>query len=89
VEALNRKALAPDLTLFLRVRPAVAFRRRKAATVDREIFEESAFQRRVGKSYDRAILRLRATGQRIVEIDGEQAVAGVAAAVLSEVERLR
>jgi dTMP kinase len=89
VAALNGRAAAPDLTLFLRTRPAVAFRRRRAATLDREIFEEGAFQRRVARSYDRAIARLRRAGQRIVELDGEQAVAAVAAAVLSEVEKLR
>jgi dTMP kinase len=89
VEGINGRAAVPDVTLFLRVRPAVAFRRRQAATLDREIFEVSAFQRKVARSYDRAIARLREAGQRIVELDGEQPVAEVAAAVLSEVERLR
>lgn len=89
VAGANGRAAAPDVTLFLRVRPAIAFRRRRAATLDREIFEEGAFQRKVARSYDRAIARLREAGQRIVELDGEQPVAAVAAAVLAEVEKLR
>jgi dTMP kinase len=89
VAALNGRAPAPDLTVFLRVRPAVAFRRRQAVTLDREIFEVSAFQRKVAASYDRAIELLLGAGQRVVEVDGEQPVAAVAKAVRAEVEKLR
>lgn len=88
VDRLNARAAVPDVTIFLRVRADVAFRRRQAATVDREIFEVGAFQRRVAESYDRAIVRLRAQGQRVVEVDGEAPVAAVAAAVRAEVARL-
>ena len=89
VEAVNARATAPDLVVFLRVRAAVAFRRRRAASAEREIFEQAAFQRRVARSYDLAIGRLRRAGQRIVEVDGEAPVAQVAAAVWAEVERIR
>ena len=89
VEGLNARAAVPDVTVFLRVRADVAFRRRQAATVDREIFEVGPFQRKVAASYDRAIARLRAQGQRIVEVDGEASVEAVAAAVAAEVEKLR
>lgn len=88
VDALNARAAVPDVTIFLRVRADVAFRRRQAATVDREIFEVGPFQRKVAASYDRAIVRLRAQGQRIVEVDGEASVEAVAAAVRAEVEKL-
>jgi len=89
VAAVNSRAAAPDLIVFLRARAAVAFHRRRQASAEREIFEEAAFQRRVARSYDRAIARLRRAGQRIVEVDGEAPVKEVAAAVLAEVERLR
>ncbi len=89
VDGINGRAAVPDLTVFLRVRAQVAFRRRQAVTADREIFEVSAFQRRVARSYDRAVAHLRAAGQRIVEVDGEAPVEAVAAAVLAEVERIR
>ncbi|HTN53031.1 MAG TPA: dTMP kinase [Anaeromyxobacter sp.] len=89
VEALNARAARPDLTVFLRVRPAVALRRRLAASLDREIYEVSGFQRRVARSYRRAIARLREGGQRLVELDGEEAPDRVAAAVRAEVARIR
>jgi dTMP kinase len=89
VDHINTRAARPHLTIFLRVRPTVALRRRRAASIDREIFEEAAFQRRVAASYDRGIARLRAAGQRIVELDGEAPVEAVAAAVRAEVGRVR
>lgn len=89
VDRINGLALVPDLTVFLRVPAGVAFRRRKAVTADREIYEVSAFQHRVAQGYDRAILRLREAGQHIVEVDGEAPIDAVAAAVRAEVERLR
>lgn len=89
VDAVNARAPAADLTLFLRARPAVALRRRRAASLDREIYEVSAFQRRVATSYERAIERLRATGQEVVELDGEAPVEAVAGAVWHAVSRLR
>ena len=89
VETLNARAPAADVTLFLRARPEVALRRRRAASLDREIFEVSTFQRRVAESYERAIGRLRAEGHEVVEIDGEASVEIVARAVWSAVRRTR
>jgi dTMP kinase len=89
VEEVNRRAPAPDVTLLLRARPRVALGRREAASLDREIFEVAAFQRRVATSYERGVARLRAAGQRVVEIDGEASVEAVAAAVWEAVSRLR
>lgn len=89
VEALNVRAPPADVTFFLRARPEVALRRRRAASLDREIFEVSAFQRRVARSYERAIARLRAAGQLVVEIDGEAPVEVVARVVWDAVRRAR
>lgn len=89
VEAVNARAPGADLTLFLRARPEIALRRRRAASLDREIFEVSSFQRRVAESYDRAIARLRAAGEEVVEVDGEASVESVARALWAAVRRLR
>lgn len=89
VESVNARAPAAAATLFLRVRPEVALRRRRNASLDREIFEVSAFQRRVARSYERAIERLRAEGQQVVEIDGEAPVEVVARVVWDAVRRVR
>jgi dTMP kinase len=88
VEAVNGRAPAPDLTMFLRVRPEVGLRRRHAASLDREIFEVAAFQRRVAASYETALERLVAAGERVVALDGEQPVDAVARAIRDEVRRL-
>jgi dTMP kinase len=88
VEVVNREAARADLVLFLRCRPDVALRRRFAASLDREIFEVDAFQRRVATSYDQAIRRLRRAGEPIVEVDGEAPVEEVTAAVWDAVRRL-
>ena len=89
VAAINAKAPAPDLTLFLRVRPSVALRRRYAATAEREIFEVPGFQRRVHRAYGRALARLADAGERVAVLDGEKAVERVSAEVARAVERLR
>jgi dTMP kinase len=89
VELVNGRAVAPAVTLFLRVRPAVSLARRQAASTDPELFEIDAFQRKVARAYDRGIAALREAGQRVVELDGEASVPDVAAAVQAEVERIR
>jgi dTMP kinase len=88
VEAINGRAAVPDLTVFLRVRAQVALRRRRAASMDAELYEVTDFQREVAKSYERALERVRAAGQRVVEVDGEAPVEVVADAVWAAVEAL-
>lgn len=87
VELLNQRAPAPTATLFLRVRPAVAWRRRFGESGGGELYEVPAFQRRVARSYERALAVLRRRGQVVVELDGERPVGEVAGAVLAAVAR--
>jgi dTMP kinase len=89
VEAVNGRAATPDVTLFLRARPAVTLKRRHAASMDPELYEVSEFQRAVARSYDRGIERLRAAGQRVVELDGEAPVEVVTDAAWTALETLR
>lgn len=88
VEAVNARAPAPDLTVFLEVRPVVALRRRFAVSSERELFEVLDFQRRVALGYRRSIARLRRLGQRVAVVSGEAPVAEVADAVARAVARL-
>jgi dTMP kinase len=88
VEAINSRAPSADLTLFLSVRPAVALRRRYAASGEREIFEVPAFQRRVSRAYGTALSRLARRGERIARIDGERSPDLVSAAVVAAVAGL-
>ncbi len=81
VEEINGRARAPDLTIFLRVRPGLALGRRRGAGTTPELYEVDAFQRQVALSYERAVLSLQAGGQRIEVLDGEQPVEVVAESV--------
>lgn len=89
VEAVNREALAPDVTVFLEVRPGLALGRRRAAGTSPELYEVEAFQRRVARSYRRAVALLRRRGQRVEVLDGERPVEAVAEAVAGVVAALR
>jgi dTMP kinase len=89
VADVNGRARAPDLTIFLRVRARLALGRRRGAGTTPELYEVDAFQRRVARSYERALVSLRASGQRIAVLDGEQPVAQVADAVAALVAALR
>jgi dTMP kinase len=89
VEAVNAKALAPDLTIFLEVSPRTAVSRRFSESSRRELFEVPAFQRKVARAYERGIARLLALGQKVEVVDGEQDVAAVTEALASLVEPLR
>jgi len=89
VKTINGRARAPDLTIFLRVRAGLALGRRRGAGTTPELYEVDAFQRRVARSYERALASLRASGQRIEVLDGEQPVEQVAEAVARLVAALR
>lgn len=89
VEEINGRARAPDLTIFLRVRPGMALGRRRGAGTTPELYEVDAFQRQVALSYERAVSSLQAGGQRIEVLDGEQPVEVVAEAVSRLVAKLR
>jgi dTMP kinase len=89
VKTINGRARAPDLTIFLRVRAGLALGRRRGAGTTPELYEVDAFQRRVARSYERALAALRAGGQRIEVLDGEAPVEAVAEAVAGLVAKLR
>jgi dTMP kinase len=81
VATINARAPAPDVTLLLRVVPAVAFARRASASHSREIFERAAFQRRVAAAYESAVRVLRRKGERVEVLDGGASPGEVAAAI--------
>ncbi|MGB8931099.1 MAG: dTMP kinase [Anaeromyxobacteraceae bacterium] len=89
VQAINSRAPAPDVTIFLRVGHSVAFERRRAASHAREIYEKAAFQRRVAEAYERAIAVLRRKGERVEILDGSAAPAAVTDAIERVVGALR
>ncbi|HEX4422225.1 MAG TPA: dTMP kinase [Kofleriaceae bacterium] len=82
ITTLNARARRPDLTIFLEVRPEVAAERRVAAGRVQELFEDLAMQQEVDAGYRATIAELRARGESIAVIDGEQAPDAVFAEIL-------
>ncbi len=81
IRELNRAALTPDLTIFLRVAPRVAAARRVAASRAQELFEDLPMQERVAAGYETVMTELAAAGERIEILDGEAPIDDVAAAI--------
>ena len=88
VAAINSMAPSADLTVFLRVSPAVALRRRYAASSEPEIFEFPEFQRKVHRAYVRALAGMVDAGERVVELRGDGAIEAIGDAVARAVEPL-
>ncbi len=73
VETINGRARRPDLTLFLQVDAKLAAHRRSARGGEAEHFEVDERQVRIARQYLAAIRR-RSGKERIVRIDGSQAM---------------
>lgn len=86
VRQINEKAIAPDLTIFLKVRPEVAMARIEATRLGRDSFEKLAIQKKVAAAYEEVFAQYRAG--RVVTIDGEQSLSTVTQAVRNAVEEL-
>ena len=71
IVTLNERALKPDLTIFLKVRPEVAAARRVAAGRVQELFEDMRMQEEVDAGYTHTNRELAARGERIEILDGE------------------
>ncbi|NVB84323.1 MAG: dTMP kinase [Kofleriaceae bacterium] len=82
IAMLNARARRPELTIFLKVRPEVAAKRRAAARRKEELFEDLRMQQEVDAGYQATIAELQAAGERIETIDGEQSEDQVFAAIM-------
>ena len=71
IVSLNERALRPDLTIYLKVRPEVAAQRRVAAGRVQELFEDLRMQEEVDAGYTATFRELAARGERIEILDGE------------------
>lgn len=86
VRQINEKALAPDLTIFIKVRAEVAMARIEASRAARDSFERLGVQRRVAAAYEEVLASYR--GGRVVTVDGEQSPSSVTQAVRAAAEDL-
>jgi dTMP kinase len=87
IASLNARARRPELTIFLEVRPEIAAKRRADAKRREELFEDLEMQREVDAGYRATIAELRAAGEHIEVLDGEQSEDAVAMAIAAAVRR--
>jgi dTMP kinase len=88
IRVLNQRVRAPDLTLFLRVAPEVAARRRHEAGRDDELYDALDTQRRVAAGYE-AVVGALGNREPIEVIDGEACEDDVADAIAAAVAVVR
>ena len=86
VRAINAKAAAPDLTLFIKASAEVAMQRIADSRSDRDLFETLPFQRKVAHGYDLVVSSYR--DGPVVTIDGEASIDKVTTAVQRAVEHI-
>lgn len=88
LRTLNRFVPPADRTIFLRVRPEVALRRRLDASGAAELFETLPLQERIAANYEQAVEDLSEV-YRIVVLDGERQEQEVAQAVWTVAQTIR
>lgn len=81
VRQVNARCLRPDLTIYLDVSPAECHRRMVAQGRQLELFEDLSKLEQVHRNYLHVIKVLSQEGENIQIVDGELAVAEVAARV--------
>lgn len=86
VRNINEKAIAPDLTIFLRVRAEVAMARIETTRTQKETFEQLPLQKRVAAAYDKLVEGYR-DGQ-LVTLDGEEEMSMVTSRIRAALEPL-
>lgn len=87
VRAINARAAAPDLTIFLAVRPEIAMERiARTRRGGRDTFETLPFQRRVAERYERLLEDYREG--RVLVVDGEADRSQVTSRVRAALEEL-
>ncbi len=86
VRNVNEKALAPDLTIFLRVRAEVAMDRIESSRTQKDTFEKLPLQKRIAASYDKLIESYR--DSKVVVLDGEEEMSMVTSRIRAALEIL-
>ncbi len=86
VRNINEKALAPDLTIFLRVRAEVAMARIEGSRTHKEVFEQLPLQKRVAAAYEKLLESYR--DGEVVILDGEEEMSMVTSRVRGTLERI-
>lgn len=88
LKQINAEAIAPDLTIFIRVDPVVTLQRIAAKRFQVDLFEQENILREVLSNYNLLINELGREEQMIIEINGNHALDEVSREILSSVQSL-
>ncbi len=83
---INRRAVRPDVTLFLRTPAEVCAARRGLSRTEESLFERIDEQRRIEANYDLVFDRLATEGEPIVVLDGGRTLPEVEAEILAHLD---
>lgn len=86
IRSLNRFAKRPDITLVLDVSPQTSALRRKARSLETELFDGADLQTELANAYLRAERLM--PGDKIVHIDGEASPTSVLQAIINVMDPL-
>jgi len=87
IREINKNALRPDLTIFIRVRPETSLERIFSSRFKTEIFEKNDILQKVLDNYIKLYQEWKDSGEKVVEIDGEQKPEQVEREIKSVVEK--
>lgn len=88
LKQINAEAIAPDLTIFIRVDPVITLQRIADKRFQVDLFEQENILREVLSNYNLLVNELGRKGQKIIEIDGNHALDDVSTEILSSVQEL-
>ncbi|MGI5902032.1 MAG: dTMP kinase [Desulfitobacteriia bacterium] len=86
IKEINRYALKPDLTIFIKVRPEVSLKRIAHSRHQTELFEKKETLEKVLANYINIFKHSQDLGENVVEINGENLPEQVAQEVIKAVE---
>lgn len=86
VKEINKNALVPDLTIFIRVRPETSLKRIHDSRFKTEIFETKEILAKVLANYERIFEQCQNRGQKVIKIDGEQSPQSVQNDIIKAVD---
>ncbi|MCL1917434.1 MAG: dTMP kinase [Peptococcaceae bacterium] len=79
---INKFSIVPDLTVLIKVRPAVSMKRIEAGRLRAELFEQETMLERVYANFMTLASEAKDAGDPIMEVDGEQSVEDVTAEIV-------
>ncbi len=84
--------IVPDLTIIFKISPEIAFERTHKRYLDKSIdieyFETLDFQKKIVSTQEKCINKLRKTGRKIIEVNGEKPIEEVTSEMITKIKEI-